>query len=73
MEGSAGGGVVRATVRGDGQVDRIEISDEAMRQDKKLLEDLVLAAVRDGIGRASRLSEERLAKVTGGLNLPGLM
>lgn len=73
VEGSAGGGVVRATVRGDGQVDRIEISDEAMRQDKKLLEDLVLAAVRDGIGRASRLSEERLAKVTGGLNLPGLM
>jgi len=74
VEGTAGGGVVRATVSGDGQVERIEISDEAMRQDdRSLLEEMVLAAVRDGIERANRLSEERLAKVTGGLNLPGLM
>ena len=58
----------------DGQVERIEISEEALRQgDKDLLEELVLAAVRDGIERANRLSSERLAKVTGGLNLPGLM
>lgn len=74
VEGSAGGGVVRATVRGDGQVERIEITEEALRQgDRSMLEDLVLAAVRDGIERANRLSQERLSKVTGGLNLPGLM
>ena len=74
VEGTAGGGVVCATVRGDGQVEKIEISDEALRQgDKSLLEEMVLAAVRDGIARANRLSEERLSKVTGGLNLPGLM
>lgn len=74
VDGTAGGGMVRAVVRGDGQVEKVEIADEALRQgDKSLLEEMVLAAVRDGIGRANRLSEERLAKVTGGLNLPGLM
>ena len=74
VDGTAGGGVVRARVTGDGQVEAIEISDEALRAgDKAMLEELVLAAVRDGIDRATRLREERLAKVTGGLNLPGLM
>lgn len=74
VEGTAGGGVVVATVRGDGLVESIDISEEALRQGgKEMLEELVLAAVRDGITRANRLSEERLSKVTGGLNLPGLM
>ncbi len=74
VEGMAGGGVVRTTVRGDGLVESIEISDEAVRQgDKDLLEEMVLAAVQDGIARANRLSEERMSKVTGGLDLPGLM
>ena len=74
VEGSSGGGVVRTSVRGDGQVEGIEISEEALGQgDRALLEELVLAAVRDGIERANRLSAERLSKVTGGLNFPGLM
>ena len=74
VEGTAGGGVVKVTVLGSGQVERVEITDDAMRAgDKTLLEELVLAAVRDGIGKATRLREERLARVTGGLNLPGLM
>jgi len=74
VEGTAGGGVVRVTVRGDGQVEGIEVSDEAFQQqDKALFQEMLLAAVRDGIERARRLSEERLAKVTGGLDLPGLM
>jgi DNA-binding YbaB/EbfC family protein len=74
VQGTAGGGVVCATVRGDGQVERIEVSEEVYRQsDKALFEEMILAAVRDGIERANRLSEERLSKVTGGLDLPGLM
>lgn len=73
VEGTAGGGVVRATVTGDGQVEKIHIAEEALRPgDRSLLEEMVLAAVRDGITRATRLREERLAKVTGGVQLPGL-
>jgi DNA-binding YbaB/EbfC family protein len=73
VEGSAGGGAVRVVVTGDRKVTKIEISDEALAQsDKEMLEDLILAAVRDGIEKASRLAEEALGKITGGLNLPGL-
>ncbi len=73
VEGTAGGGVVSVTVTGEGHVDKVELSDAAMGlTDKSVLEDLVLAALRDGIGRAAKMREERLAKVTGGLNLPGL-
>lgn len=73
VEGTAGGGVVKVWVTGDRQVTRVEISAEAIKDgDKAMLEDLVLAALRDGIGRASRLADESLAKVTGGMNLPGL-
>ncbi len=54
--------------------DHLEITDEALEaKDRQILQELVLAAVRDGIQRASRESEERLSKVTGGLNLPGFM
>jgi len=73
IEGNAGGGLVKVWVTGDRQVNRIEISPELFRGgDKAHLEELVLAALRDGIGKASRLAEESLAKVTGGMNLPGL-
>ncbi len=72
VEGSAGGGVVRVEVDGDGQVLSVELSEEADLSDRAMVEDLLLAALRDGIGRATRLREERLSKVTGGLNLPGL-
>ena len=74
VEGTAGGGVVRAMVTGEGMLERIEIADEVLRAgDKGLLEELVLAAVRDGITRATRMRDERMAKVTGGLQLPGLL
>lgn len=73
VEGTAGGGAVRVSVTGDRNVTAISISPEAVAQaDKALLEDLILAALRDGTARASKLAEERLGKVTGGVRLPGL-
>jgi len=73
VEGTSGGGLVRVTVSGDGEVVKVELGEGAMDVDKDGLEELMLAALRDGISRAARLREERLAKVTGGLDLPGLM
>jgi len=73
VEGTAGGGMVKVLVTGDRQVTRVEISAQALASgDKALLEDLILGAMRDGIGKASRMAEEALGKVTGGINLPGL-
>jgi DNA-binding YbaB/EbfC family protein len=73
LEGSAGGGVVKVWITGDRQVTKVEIAPEVIKDgDKNLIEEMVLAALRDGIGKATRLAEESMAKVTGGMNLPGL-
>jgi DNA-binding YbaB/EbfC family protein len=71
--GTGGGGVVRVRVNGDGEVLQLEIGDDVVASgDRGMIEDLVLAALRDGIGQAARLRKERLSSVTGGLNLPGM-
>jgi DNA-binding YbaB/EbfC family protein len=73
VEGRGGGGVVRVEVDGEGDVRAVHIDDEVARSgDRAMLEDLVLAALRDGIGRSNALRREKLGAVTGGLNLPGL-
>jgi DNA-binding YbaB/EbfC family protein len=76
VEGTSGGGAVHVEVTGEGQVNRITIRKDAVpgvaASDVSMLEDLVLAAVRDGITKANALREERMARVTGGLNLPGI-
>lgn len=73
VEGTSGGGAVRVEITGDRRVQSVQISDEAFAgQDKALLEDLLLAALRDGLTKAEALAEESMGRVTGGMNLPGL-
>jgi hypothetical protein len=73
VQGTAGGGMVQVEVTGDRRVTRIDIAPEVVAEgDKAQIEELVLAALRDGIGKAARLAEETMGKVTGGVNLPGL-
>ena len=72
VEGSAAGGLVKVTVTGDRQVTKVEIAPEALERGKAEVEELVLAALRDGIGKAKQLAEETMSRVTGGVNLPGL-
>ena len=73
VQGTSGGGVVRVEVSGEGMVQRLSIQPEALEsREPALIEDLVLAAVRDGITKANALRDERLARVSGGLNLPGM-
>ena len=72
VEGTAGGGVVKVVVTGAGEVTSVKIAPDALAAEPSMVEDLVLAAVRDGIARASTLRDERLGRVTGGLNLPGI-
>ncbi len=74
VEGTAGGGVVSVELTADRQeVTRVEISPEVLRTgDRDMIQDLVLTALRDGLRKAEVLSNEKMAKVTGGMNLPGL-
>jgi len=70
--GTAGGGLVTATVTGGGEVKGIKIAAQAVDpEDVESLEDLVTAAVRDGQRQAAELSESTMAPMAGGLGLPG--
>ena len=70
-EASAPGGQVRAVVSGDFQLKAITIAPEAMN-DRELLEDQVLCAVRSALDNARNAAQARMAEVTGGLNILGL-
>jgi DNA-binding YbaB/EbfC family protein len=68
VEGSAGGGLVRATVTGGGELIGLQISRDAVDpEDPETLADLVLAAVRDANARAGELAEKTMGPLTQGL------
>ena len=73
LEGSAGGGVVKAYVNGNQELQAIKIQKAAVDPDDvDTLEDLVTAAVKQALSAAKDLREKEMAKVTGGMNLPGM-
>ena len=74
VEGQAGGGMVTATVNGAHEVLSVQISPEVIDpQDAEMLGDLVAAAVNGAVSAASDDYTEQMQKVTGGMQLPGLM
>lgn len=74
VEGSSGGGMVQVTVTGQFNLTAVKIEAAAVNADEKdMLEDLILAAVNDGMRKARELASAEMAKLTGGLKIPGLM
>jgi nucleoid-associated protein EbfC len=68
VEASAGGGMVTVKVSGDGQVKSIVIDPQAIDpEDAEMLQDMVVAAVNEGLRAAQELAAERLGGATGGL------
>ncbi|HEY9766243.1 MAG TPA: YbaB/EbfC family nucleoid-associated protein [Chroococcales cyanobacterium] len=73
VEGSAGGGAVTVVVSGTQDIRSIKIRPDAVDpEDIETLEDLVLAAVRDGLQKSSEMAKGELNAITGGMNIPGL-
>jgi len=71
IEGAAGGGLVKATVSGKGDVKRLKIDASLVDpKEVEVLEDLVVAAIHDGRAKADAVAVEEMQKLTGGLNLP---
>lgn len=71
VEGTAGGGMVKAVVTCGLEVKTIEISPEVVDLDDiEMLEDLIVAAVNAGLSQAKKTSESEMSKVAGGLNMP---
>jgi len=72
-EGSAGGGMVVAQVNGAQDVVNVRIDPEVVDPDDvDMLEDLVLAAIRQAMEKSRELAQAEMAKATGGLGLPGM-
>jgi DNA-binding YbaB/EbfC family protein len=73
LEGTSGGGVVKAYVNGNQELLALKIDQAAVYPDDvETLEDLVTTAVRQALAAAKELRERETGKVTGGMNLPGL-
>ena len=73
VDGSAGGGVVKATVTGKQELVSVDIDPSAVdADDVDMLQDLVVAAVNDALRASRALAEEKMSAVTGGLRLPGM-
>jgi nucleoid-associated protein EbfC len=73
VETSAGGGAVKAVVNGSQEVVSINIDPSAVDPDDvEMLQDLITAAVNDGLHQVRDIAAEKMARVTGGLRLPGL-
>ena len=74
VEGSAGGGVVRAQVTGAREFRGISIDPSAVDPDDvEVLEDLITVAIQDAMARATAMAEEKMGALTGGMKIPGLM
>ena len=74
VQGSAGGGMVQVTVNGQVNITRVQIESSVINPaEKDMLEDLILAAVNDGMRKARELASAEMSKLTGGMKIPGLM
>ncbi len=71
VEGTSGGGMVKAVVTCSFEIKSIEISPEVVDpEDIEMLEDLIVAALNAAMTTAKEVSQQEMAKVTGGLNMP---
>ena len=74
IEASSGGGMVKVVANGKQQIVSIDIEKEVVDpEDVEMLQDLVLAAVNDALAKSQEMVSQEMGKLTGGMNIPGLM
>ncbi|MDD3846146.1 MAG: YbaB/EbfC family nucleoid-associated protein [Syntrophorhabdaceae bacterium] len=71
VEAQSGGGMVSCVVNGRQELVSLAISPEVLEEkDNELLEDLIVAAVNEGLNRSREMVQEEMSKVTGGMQMP---
>jgi DNA-binding YbaB/EbfC family protein len=74
VQGSSGGGMVTVTADGRGEVVAVRIEPEVVQSgDLEMLQDLILAATNEALRRSRELLTTEMGRLTGGLNLPGIL
>ena len=73
LEATAGGGAVRIVITGAQEVRSVEIDPSAVDPEEvEMLQDLVMTAINEAIGRSKELERERMGSIAGGMGLPGI-
>jgi DNA-binding YbaB/EbfC family protein len=74
VESAVGGGMIKVVANGRNQVVSIRIEKEVVNpEDVEMLQDLILAAVNDALTKSQEMVATQMGKLTGGLNIPGLI
>jgi DNA-binding YbaB/EbfC family protein len=74
IEATAGGGMVTVVVNGKFEILSLKIDKEVVNpEDLDMLQDLIIAAVNEGVRKAQEMASAEMSKITGGFNIPGLM
>ena len=71
VDGVSGSNSVKVTLDGEGEMQKIEISNEILREDKTILEDLIVAAHNNAKSQLKSKTTEEISKATCGLGIPG--
>ena len=71
VEGISGANSVKVILDGEGNMQKIEISDEILKENKSILEDLIIAAHNDAKTKLKSRTSEEISKATGGFGIPG--
>ena len=71
VEGVSGGDAITVYLNGEGEMSKILISDEVLKEDKEIIQDLIIAAHNDAKNKLKSKTSEEISKATGGLGVPG--
>ena len=67
IEGQSGGGMVTAKVNGHKEIVTLDIEPEVLKEDKEMIEDLIISAINQALKNAGTAAEEKMNSITGGL------
>ena len=70
-EGISGSNSVKVILDGEGEMQKIELSDEILKEEKSIIEDLIVAAHNNAKNQIKSKTSEEISKATGGLGIPG--
>ena len=71
VEGVSGSNSVKVILNGEGEMQKIEIADEILKEDKMVIEDLIVAAHNNAKAKLKSITTEEISKATGAFGIPG--
>ena len=70
VEGISGGNAIRVIMNGDGELKKVSLDENLLKESKEIVEDLIVAAHNDAKSKLKKKTSEEISKVTGGIDLP---